>query len=132
MMKRILLGATLTLAAAPAFAEDWDFILVNDTGKSIKGIEIAEGGSGKWVANKVDPDRKREGVTGPGKRMTVHGGVARGRCLRQRLCDGKLRQRHADFQGELIGARAERWLDGRVTGMSSTASSVASARGAAT
>ena len=72
MMKRILLGATLTLAAAPAFAEDWDFILVNDTGKSIKGIEIAEGGSGKWVANKVDPDRKREGVTGPGKRMTVH------------------------------------------------------------
>jgi hypothetical protein len=65
------IAAALTLAA-PALAEDWDFVLVNNTGKPIKGIEISAGGTSTWVANKVDPEMKREGVTAAGKRMTVH------------------------------------------------------------
>jgi hypothetical protein len=72
-MKKLALAALAAAAfAAPAFAEEWDFVLLNDTGKPIKTIDLAEAGTGSWVANKLDPEMKREGVTGPGKRTTVH------------------------------------------------------------
>ena len=72
MTRTAMTIAAAMIFAAPALAEDWDFILVNNTGKPIKSVEISPGGTGTWVANKVDPEMKREGVTGPGKRMTVH------------------------------------------------------------
>lgn len=72
-MKKLAVTAVALLAlAAPALAEDWDFILVNNTGKPIKSIDISERGTGKWVANKLDPEMKREGITKVGGRMTVH------------------------------------------------------------
>lgn len=77
-MKKLALVALAAAAfavpafAIPAFAEEWDFVLLNDTGKPIKSIDISEGGKGSWVANKVDPEMKREAATGPGKRTTVH------------------------------------------------------------
>lgn len=60
------------LAAAPALAEDWDFILINNSGKPIKTIEVSPAGAGTWVANKVDPDVKREAEIKAGGRTTVH------------------------------------------------------------
>lgn len=58
--------------ATPAMAEDWDFVLTNNTGKAIKTIEVGPAGSGKWQANKVDPDQKREAALKNGLRTTVH------------------------------------------------------------
>ena len=44
-----LTGLTLALfVASPALAEDWDFVLTNGTGKSIKMVEIAPTGSTDW------------------------------------------------------------------------------------
>ncbi len=72
MIKTAMAIAAVALLAAPALAEDWDFVLVNNTGKPIKGIDISAGGAGSWVANKIEPEMKREGTTKAGGRMTVH------------------------------------------------------------
>ena len=63
-------GAAL-LAAMPAYADDWDFILINDSGKEIKAIEISPTGAGTWVANRVDEGVK-SGPVKVGGRTTVH------------------------------------------------------------
>jgi hypothetical protein len=72
MIRTAMTIAAAMMFAAPALAEDWDFVLVNNTGKPIKAVEISPGGAGTWIANKVDPEMKRESVTAAGKRMTVH------------------------------------------------------------
>jgi hypothetical protein len=72
-MTKLLVAATAALMlAAPAFAEEWDFVLVNGTGKAIKTIELSPGGAGKWVAQTLDPDVKREPTIKSGARTTVH------------------------------------------------------------
>ena len=53
------IAATLTFAA-PALAEDWDFMLTNSTGKAIKSIEISAAGTDSWVPNKFDPELRKE------------------------------------------------------------------------
>ena len=57
--------------AAPALAEEWDFILVNDSGKEIKTIELSPAGAATWVANKVEEGSTAKAVR-PGGRTTVH------------------------------------------------------------
>lgn len=64
--------AAALMAATPALADDWDFILTNNSGKSIKAIEISAGGANSWVANKVDPEYKKDATLKNGARMTVH------------------------------------------------------------
>ena len=54
MVARLLIGAALLTFAAPAYAEDWDFVLVNKTGKTIKQVEVAPSGSEGWTPEKVD------------------------------------------------------------------------------
>ena len=59
-MRLITALGALTLAASPALAEDWDFVLINDAGKTIKTVEIAVAGSGAWKPNFKEegaPDR---------------------------------------------------------------------------
>lgn len=70
-MRAKLMGVAVLLAlAAPAQAENWDFVLVNKTGKTIKQVELAESGSGKWTSQNteegIDPSIK------PGVDHTVH------------------------------------------------------------
>jgi hypothetical protein len=72
MMKLAVMATAAILAAAPAFADDWDFILINNSGKGIKNVELAPTGTTTWQAFKQDPERKREPVTKAGARMTVH------------------------------------------------------------
>jgi hypothetical protein len=72
MMKLVATAAAALMIAAPALAEDWDFVLINNAGKSIKTVEISPGGAGTWVANKTDPEMKREALTKVGGRTTVH------------------------------------------------------------
>ncbi|HEX8301107.1 hypothetical protein [Sphingomonas sp.] len=63
----------MTLLAAPAFADDWDFVLINGSGKPIKTVELAPAGTATWQPNKVDPEFKKEDATTKvGGRMTVH------------------------------------------------------------
>lgn len=68
----IAAAVAMLLAAAPALADDWDFILTNNSGKSIKTIDISPAGADKWQPNKVDPEMKKEGLVKAGGRMTVH------------------------------------------------------------
>lgn len=79
-MRLITALAALTLAASPALAEDWDFVLINGAGKPIKTIEIAPAGTGTWAPNKVDPGSRRDGSVKAGARTTVHFDKATGQC----------------------------------------------------
>lgn len=71
MIRTAMALAAAAMFAAPALAEDWDFVLVNNTGKPIKGVDISAGGAGSWTANKIEPEMKQS-VTKVGGRMTVH------------------------------------------------------------
>ncbi|WP_294091496.1 hypothetical protein [Sphingomonas sp.] len=71
-MRLAVTAAAVMMIAAPAFADDWDFILINNSGKGIKTVELAPTGTTDWQANKVDPEMKREPITKAGGRMTVH------------------------------------------------------------
>lgn len=73
MLKLGLAAIAALVIAAPAMADDWDFVLINSSGKAIKTVEIAPTGTTTWQPNKVDPDFKKEDATvKPGARMTVH------------------------------------------------------------
>ncbi|WHU01351.1 MULTISPECIES: hypothetical protein [unclassified Sphingomonas] len=73
MLKLSLAAIAALSIAAPAMADDWDFVLINNSGKAIKTVEIAPTGTTTWQPNKVDPDFKKEDATvKPGARMTVH------------------------------------------------------------
>ncbi|QSB43581.1 hypothetical protein EB810_07280 [Altererythrobacter sp. FM1] len=72
MMRAKLVGASLALVliAAPAMAEDWDFVLTNDTGKTVTQVELSPAGTAKWAAQRTD-----EGVSSEvknGNDWTVH------------------------------------------------------------
>jgi hypothetical protein len=54
MLTRLLLGAALLAAAAPAHAEDWDFVLVNHTGQAIKTIEVSDTGKDQWAQEQLE------------------------------------------------------------------------------
>jgi hypothetical protein len=63
-MRLMTLMTVAALAwAVPAFAEDWDFVLVNDSGKEIRAIEMSPAGAGAWQPNRIDP-----GVPSPVRR----------------------------------------------------------------
>lgn len=79
-MRHIIALAALTLAAMPALAEDWDFVLINDAGKSIKTVEIAVAGSGEWKPNVKADDMADRGEIKPKGRMTVHLDKPSGQC----------------------------------------------------
>jgi hypothetical protein len=79
-MRTIVALAALTLAAAPALAEDWDFVLINDAGKPIKTIEIAVAGSGAWKPNVKAEDIADRGAVKVKARTTVHFDKPSGQC----------------------------------------------------
>lgn len=65
-------GLALALfAASPAYAEDWDFLLTNSTGKPIKTVELAPSGTTDWKAPAEEEGVKREPVIKPGGRTTI-------------------------------------------------------------
>jgi hypothetical protein len=73
MLKLVLAAAATAAVAVPALADDWDFVLINNSGKVIKTIELAPTGTTTWQPNKIDPDFKKEDATvKAGARMTVH------------------------------------------------------------
>lgn len=71
MTAKLLIGAALLTAAAPAYAEAWDFVLVNKTGKTVKAVELSSAGQGAWVSEEVMEERENKPVR-PGESHTVH------------------------------------------------------------
>ncbi|HEX4695604.1 hypothetical protein [Sphingomonas sp.] len=65
------LGLAMLGVAAPAFADAWDFILTNNTGKEIKTIEVSPAGANQWQPNKVDDGEKAKPIK-PAGRTTIH------------------------------------------------------------
>lgn len=73
MFKKVAIFAAVALvAASPALAEAWDFILINNSGKEIKLIEVSPTGAAKWQKNVVDEEIKKAETTKNGARTTVH------------------------------------------------------------
>ncbi|PVX28980.1 hypothetical protein [Sphingomonas pokkalii] len=68
----IIASAAILAAASPALADDWDFLLTNNTGKPIEKIEVAPSDSGVWAENKVDTELNKTGKVKPGGKTTVH------------------------------------------------------------
>ena len=90
-MRYVFALAAALVVAAPAFAEDWDFMLTNGSGKAIKTIELAPGGTGDWKPQMVDPETRREAVIKAGAKTTVRFDKAANQCrydLRATFEDG--------------------------------------------
>jgi hypothetical protein len=68
----LIASAAILAAATPALADDWDFMLLNATGKVIEKIEVAPTGTGSWAENKFDPEQKKDGKVKAGGKTTVH------------------------------------------------------------
>lgn len=71
MRVTLLAGGLLLALASPAFAENWDFVLVNKTGKTIKLVEVSESGKADWKKERSDEDRPAPTIR-PGQNHTVH------------------------------------------------------------
>lgn len=71
MRKMLIMAAAALVIATPALADAWDFVLINNTSKEIKQIELAPTGTQEWQKNKVEEGQKSAPLT-PGKRGTVH------------------------------------------------------------
>lgn len=90
-MRYAIALATALVAAAPAVAEDWDFMLTNGSGKPIKTIELAPSGTTDWKAQTVDPETRREPLIKAGAKTTIRFDKAAGQCrydLRATFEDG--------------------------------------------
>ncbi|OGS49721.1 hypothetical protein [Tsuneonella troitsensis] len=71
MRIKLLAGGMLMAIATPALAEDWDFVLVNKTGKTIKLVEVSQAGAADWKKDKRDEDFGAKTIK-PGDDYTVH------------------------------------------------------------
>ena len=71
MRIKLLAGGLLLTLATPALAENWDFVLVNKTGKSIKLVEVSESGKADWKKEMLEEDRAKSDIK-PGEDHTVH------------------------------------------------------------
>ena len=69
MRMKLVIGTLLLASAAPAYAEAWDFVLVNKTGKTIKQVELAESGSDSW--SKWNTEEDKVSTIKPGVDFTV-------------------------------------------------------------
>lgn len=80
------------LAAAPAFGEEWEFLLTNATGKRIVAVELAPSSSSRWQFPKRDPDATPAPFVS-GARQSIAFDKDHGTCLvdlRARFADGTL------------------------------------------
>lgn len=72
--------AAAVIAASPASAEDWDFMLTNGSGKPIKTIELAPSGTPDFKPQTVDPETRRETVIKAGAKTTIRFDKAANQC----------------------------------------------------
>lgn len=71
MRYHVMVAVGLLGLAAPAWADAWDFILTNSTGKEIKTVEVSPAGANKWQPNKIEEGDKAHSLKA-GARGTIH------------------------------------------------------------
>jgi hypothetical protein len=71
-MKWLVAAVAALALATPALADDWDFMLTNNAGKTITTIELAPAGSGTWQPNKVDAEMRKDATIKNGGKTTIH------------------------------------------------------------
>jgi hypothetical protein len=64
-------AAAILGLASPAFADAWDFLMTNNTGKEIRLIEVSPAGAEKWQPNKLEDDEKPKNIK-VAARATIH------------------------------------------------------------
>lgn len=79
-MKATIALIAAMLAATPALAEEWDFILTNASGKAIKNLALAPAGSTDWKPRTIDADVKQDPLIKPSARTTVRFDKAASQC----------------------------------------------------
>ena len=71
MRIKLLAGGLLLTVATPAYADNWDFVLVNKTGKTVKLVEVSESGKADWK-KEIREEDLGTGKIKPGDDHTVH------------------------------------------------------------
>jgi hypothetical protein len=79
-MRHVTGLALALLAASPAYAESWDFMLINDAGKSVTKIEVAPADSTDWTERLAEEGVGRKEVIKPKERTTVRFDRASNQC----------------------------------------------------
>jgi hypothetical protein len=72
MRRSTLATAGVLVLATPAAAEEWDFVLINMTGKAIRSVELAPTRTADWVPNQVDLEIATPAPVRPTARTTIH------------------------------------------------------------
>jgi hypothetical protein len=72
MRKLAVTAAAVLMLATPAIADDWDFMLTNSSGKTIKTIELAPTGTTTWQPNKIEADFRKDPTIKSGAKTTIH------------------------------------------------------------
>ena len=71
MVAKFLISAVLLAVAAPAYAAEQEFVLVNKTGKTIKTVDVSEVGKAEWTPETLDEEMVHDPVRS-GMNHTVH------------------------------------------------------------
>jgi hypothetical protein len=71
MRFKLLVAVFAMAGAAPALAENWDFVLVNKTGKTITMVEVSPAGAANWKKDRREEDLGPSKIA-PGDDYTVH------------------------------------------------------------
>ncbi len=79
-MRTITIMAAILFVSAPALAEDWDFILTNESGKPIKKIDLAVSGTDEWKPNIKAEEIADKWPLKVRERTTIHLDKPSGKC----------------------------------------------------
>ena len=71
MRYRMLAAIGVLAIATPAWADAWDFVLINNSGKEITLIELSPAGAGTWAASTLYEDSKPKPIKASA-RSTIH------------------------------------------------------------
>jgi len=71
MRYKVLAAIGMLAVASPAWADAWDFILVNNSGKEVSLVELSPAGANTWAASTLYEDSKPKPIK-PAQRSTIH------------------------------------------------------------
>lgn len=79
MRYRFLAAIGMLAVSTPAWAEAWDFVLINNSGKEITLVELSPAGAGTWAASTLYEDSKPKPIKAAA-RSTIHFDKAAAQC----------------------------------------------------
>lgn len=79
MRYRILAVIGALAVSTPAWADAWDFVLINNSGKEIQLVELSPAGANTWAASTLYEDSKPKPIKAAA-RSTIHFDKAAAQC----------------------------------------------------